>query len=45
MQTHLIDDFVIFKLKLFRQHTGSAGSFFTLKQYKKTAARSNLAAV
>ena len=23
------------KLKLFRQHTGSAGSFFTLKQYKE----------
>ena len=35
MQTHLIDDFVIFKLKLFRQHTGSAGSFFTLKQYNQ----------
>ena len=35
MHPHLIDDFVILKLKLFRQHTGSAGSFFTLKQYKK----------
>ena len=27
--------FLNLKLKLFRQHTGSAGSFFTLKQYKK----------
>ena len=28
--------FLNLKLKLFRQHTGSAGSFFTLKQYNKT---------
>ena len=36
MRLHLTDDFVILKLRLFQQHTGSAGSFFTLKQYKKS---------
>jgi len=29
--------FLNLKLKLFRQHTGSAGSFFTLKQYNNIA--------
>ena len=29
--------FLNLKLKLFRLHTGSAGSFFTLKQYNKKA--------